>query len=188
MMKPLTLSEIETTIGDYLTELGFSAKKHYLVDKSFDIDLLATRGGLTVILEIVERDRLSFDSIAKLETIGVYLKQKMKVISLRKILATTSVEIPKDIVSFAVENSIILLKITPRVEDVQNALNKLDFLKPFSRTEIDVLKIVEQEMKKIGERECLIVLNNIKEWYLEGGSNLVSKRIRKKIDKLSLGE
>lgn len=188
MEKPLNLSEIETAIGDYLTELGFSAKKHYLVDKSFDIDLLATRGGLTVILDIVERDRLSFDSVAKLETIGAYLKEKMKVISLQKILVTTSAEMPEDIVNFAVENSIILLTVTPKIEDVRNALDKLDFLKPISRTKIDVLKIVEQEMKKIGERDCLTILNNIKKWYLDGGSGLVARRIRKRIDKLTLGE
>ena len=186
-MSRLTLSNIEETIEDSLTKLNFNVKRHQLIDKSFDVDILATRGGLTVIIDVVQQDILSFDSIAKIETVSSYLQDKFKPISLKKILITTSEEVPVDIEKFARDNGILLLKVIPKVREIRNSINQIDFLRPISRKEISVLEIVEKELKGMEDKDCLSLLDKVEKWYQEGGKTLVARRIKKEIDKLALG-
>ena len=185
MSQSLTLSNIEKTIEDSLIELNFNVKRHHLIDKSFDVDLLATRGGLTLVIDISQQGLLSFDSVAKLETVSSYLHDKYKPMSLKKILVTTSEEIPGDVEKFARDNEILLLKVVPEVKEIRNSINQIDFLRPILRTEINVIEIVENELKGIGDKDCLSLLNKVKKWYREGGKNLVSRRVKKEIDKLA---
>lgn len=188
MSKSLASSNIEKTIRDYLVEQDFEVKRHRLIDKSFDVDLLATRGGLTVVIDIVLQSYLGFDSVAKLETVSSYLQSKFKTISIKKMLITTSEEIPTDIEEFAKDNRILLLKVLPKIGEIRSSLDQIDFLKPITRTKIDVLEILENKLKGIGDKDRLSLLNKIRTWYQEGGKSLVTRRMKKEIDKVARGD
>ena len=185
MRRSLTLSNIEETIEDSLIKLDFDVKRHQLIDRSFDVDLLATRGGLTVVIDVVQQDIMSFDQVAKLETVSSYLQDRFKPISIQKILITTSEEVPADVEKFARDNGILLLKVIPKVREIRNSINQIDFLRTISRTEINVLEIVEKELKGIGDKDCLSLLDKVEKWYQDGGKTLVARRIKKEIDKLA---
>lgn len=188
MSKSLASSNIEKTIRDYLVEQDFEVKRHRLIDRSFDVDLLATRGGLTVVIDIVLQSYLGFDSVAKLETVSSYLQSKFKTISIKKMLITTSEEIPTDIEEFARDNRILLLKVLPKIGEIRSSLDQIDFLKPITRTKIDVLEILENKLKGIGDKDRLSLLNKIRTWYQEGGKSLVTRRMKKEIDKVARGD
>jgi len=183
MAKAETLN-IEDTVRNQLTELKFNVQENLSIEDSFDVDLLATRGGLTVMMEIVESNVLNFDSVAKLQTLSSLLQEKFRPIALRKILLTTSENISKNVSSFADDNNIMLIRVKPALAEIRKAINRINYLKPISREEIDVIKIVEEELKEMGDESCLNLLNRVENWYRKGGKSLVTRQIRKEIEKI----
>lgn len=179
------LPVVEETLRTYLNKLDFKVKSPYLVDKFFDVDVLAVRGGLTVIIDVSIGDDLNLDSVAKIEAIGLYLKEKYKVISIKKALVTTSKEISSEIEDFAKRKEILLLKTTPEPEKIVALLDRINFLKPIPRTNVSVLKIVEDEIRGKGEERCLNLLSKVRKWYQEGGKSLVTKSLEKEADRIS---
>lgn len=179
------ISVVEETLRTYLEKLDFRVKSPYLVDKFFDVDIFALRGGLTVIIDLSIADHLNLDSVAKIEAIGLHLKEKYKVVSIKKILVTSSKEISSEIEAFAEKKEILLLKTTPEPEKIVALLDQVSFLKPIRRTNVSVLKIVEDEIRVKGEGRCLNLLNKVRRWYQEGGKSLVTKSLEKEADRIS---
>jgi hypothetical protein len=179
------LPVVEETLRTYLSRLDFKVKSPYVIDKFFDVDVLAARGGLTVIIDVSIGDQLNLDSVAKIEAIGLYLKEKYKVVSIKKVLVTTSKDISSEIEDFAKKKEILLLKTTAEPNEIVALLNRINFLKPIPRTNVSVLKIVEDEIKGKGEKRCLDLLSKVRKWYQEGGKSLVTKSLEKEADQVS---
>ena len=185
MTQQSQLFGIEETLRTYVSKLGFKVKSPYVIDKLFDVNVLATRGGLTVIFDVSIDDQLNLDSVAKIEAIGRYLKEKYKVISVSKVLVTTSNRISSEIEDFARKKAILLLKTSADPNEITALLDRVDFLKPIPRTNVSVLRIVEDEIKGKGEERCLDLLNKVRKWYREGGKTLVTKSLEKEADQIS---
>lgn len=185
-MKVTKMKSIREIIHDFLTELDFNVKKDLLVEDSFNIDMIATRGGLTLMVEFVD-DVLNFDSVAKLKTLSSILEHKYKPISLKRMVFTTTNTVSENVSDFAKNNNILIVNVEPERDTIRRAIEEISFLKPMFREEVNVLKIVEEELREMGDEPCVELLNKIKNWYSKGGSSLVKRNIISDIDNVAKG-
>ena len=175
---------LEDAIQEILKRFDFNVRLHYSLEKTFDIDILATRSGLTLLIECVQQDILAFDSVARLNTISSYVQKKFKPVTIRKVVVTTAINIPDHVEKFAQENEILVMKVKPDIKEVRDKFSQIAFLKPLKRHRIDITKGVESELREKGAEHCIELLHKVMKWYEEGGERLIKKKIVEEVNQI----
>lgn len=173
--------KIEGIVKEILEKLGFSVRTHYTFEKSFEVDVLALRNGLTILVEIIRRDIVTLDSVAKLKTLASYLRAKYDNITTRQIVISPAKNIPEDVSTFARESNIDILLTELTRDGIKKSMNKIRVIEPISRHTIDVMEIISTELERSGKRSRSDLLNKICRWYSKGGSAHVRNNIENEI-------
>lgn len=173
--------KIEEIVKEILEKLGFSVRTHYTFEKPFEVDVLALRNGLTILIEIIERDIVTLDSVAKLKTLASYLRAKYDNITTRQIVISTAKKVSVDVSTFAQENNIDMILTEPTLDGIKKNMNKIKVIEPISRHAIDVMEIISTELERSGKRSRSDLLNRIRKWYSKRGSAYVRNNIENEI-------
>lgn len=176
--------DLENTIQEILKKFDFNVRLHYSLEKTFDVDILATRSGLALLIECIQKDILAFDSVARLNTLGSFVQKKFEPVTVRKVVVTTAIDIPDHVEKFAQENDILVMKVKPDVEEVRDKFSQIAFLKPLKRLRIDITKEVESKLREKRAEECIDLLHKVMKWYEEGGKRLVKQKIVKEVNQI----
>jgi len=180
-------ASIESIVKNALIEREFNVVQEFFIEDYFNFDMIATRGGLTLIVQFVKDDILNFDAVAKLTTLSTILKQNYSPITIKIIIFTTSEIVSDYIYDYANNNKILIAKIKPNRDDIYKIIEDISYLKPMIKKETNVIKILEDELKDIGDIECLDLLNAVTKWYEKGGNKMITDNIKIEIDNLSKG-
>jgi hypothetical protein len=179
-MRPTTEEELVQTVTRALVWASFDVVAQYSPKEGIEVDIMATRSGLVLLIEC-KMDSLALNAdIGRLAIATKYLEKTVVPLAVKKFLVVADgIEIPRAAQDLAADCDIqiVLLKEDANTEEVLRKLDETESLRQLPSVSIDLLEEAKTGIASVGDRSVEQLLDDVIHWYRAGGKELARREL-----------
>lgn len=183
-MKDLTLVKM---IQDSLKASDFEVLPSYRPRQGFLVDLMATRSGLVLLIDVKQDLSLFVEDIARLAGTSMYLEKTIVPLAIKKFFVVPAgTSVSPDVRNLASDYDIKIISLSPGTspDEILLRFDETESLRPLSGTPLDPLDEVQKTIASSGDPIMFSLLQNAIGWYKSGGKELVRKKLERQLAEL----